>query len=50
MARGTRSFELTRASLLKLCRGAQADGLIPMQTALEDWRVDLLREINYRLS
>jgi DNA-binding LacI/PurR family transcriptional regulator len=38
---------LTRTSLLKLCRGAHADGLILMQTALEDWRVDLLRELNY---
>jgi DNA-binding LacI/PurR family transcriptional regulator len=39
--------ELTHASLLRLCRGAQADGLILMQIALEDWRVELLRENSY---
>lgn len=39
--------ELTHASLLKLCRGAQSDGLVLMQIALEDWRVDLLRENDY---
>jgi len=39
--------ELTHASLLRLCRGAQADGLILMQIALDDWRVELLRENNY---
>jgi DNA-binding LacI/PurR family transcriptional regulator len=39
--------ELTHASLFRLCRGAQADGLILMQIALEDWRADLLRENSY---
>jgi DNA-binding LacI/PurR family transcriptional regulator len=39
--------ELTHTSLLRLCRGAQADGLILMQIALEDWRVELLRENSY---
>ena len=39
--------ELTHASLLKLCRGAQSDGLVLMQIALDDWRVDMLRENNY---
>jgi DNA-binding LacI/PurR family transcriptional regulator len=35
---------LTSGGLMKLCRGAQADGLILMQIAVQDWRVDLLRE------
>ena len=39
--------ELTHTSLLRLCRGAQADGLILMQIALDDWRVELLRENRY---
>lgn len=39
--------EFTRGALLKLCRGAQADGLVLMQVSLEDWRVDLLRENDY---
>ena len=39
--------ELTHAGLLKLCRGAQSDGLVLMQIALHDWRVDLLRENDY---
>ncbi|MGD0575278.1 MAG: LacI family DNA-binding transcriptional regulator [Anaerolineales bacterium] len=39
--------QLTPTSLLKLCRGAYADGLIMMQIALQDWRVDLLRENNF---
>jgi DNA-binding LacI/PurR family transcriptional regulator len=39
--------EVTRGALLKLCRGAQADGLVLMQVSLEDWRVDLLRENEY---
>ena len=38
---------LTSGGLMKLCRGAQADGLILMQIAVQDWRVDLLRENNY---
>jgi Bacterial regulatory proteins, lacI family len=29
--------ELTHAGLLRLCRGAQADGLVLMQVALNDW-------------
>src|SRR5216683_2800125 len=39
--------ELTHAGLLKLCRGAQMDGLVLMQITLDDWRVDLLRENDY---
>ncbi len=36
--------QLTSAGLMKLCRGAQADGLVLMQIAVQDWRVELLRE------
>ncbi len=39
--------QLTSASLMKLCRGAQADGIILMQIAVQDWRVELLRENAY---
>jgi DNA-binding LacI/PurR family transcriptional regulator len=39
--------ELTQAGLLKLCRGAQADGLVLMQVSLDDWRVELLRDNDY---
>ena len=35
---------LTSGGLMKLCRGAQADGLILMQIATQDWRVEFLRE------
>lgn len=35
---------LTSSGLMKLCRGAQADGLILMQIATQDWRVEFLRE------
>jgi DNA-binding LacI/PurR family transcriptional regulator len=38
---------LIPADLLKICRGAHADGLILMQIAMHDWRVKLLRENNY---
>ena len=38
---------LTSAGLMKLCRGAQADGLILMQIAVQDWRVEFLRENGY---
>jgi DNA-binding LacI/PurR family transcriptional regulator len=38
---------LTSAGLMKICRGAQADGLVLMQIAVQDWRVDLLRENEY---
>ncbi len=38
---------LTSAGLMKLCRGSQADGLILMQIAMQDWRVELLRENEY---
>jgi LacI family transcriptional regulator, galactose operon repressor len=38
---------LTPVGIKKLCRGAQADGLVLMQIALRDWRVDLLREQEY---
>jgi DNA-binding LacI/PurR family transcriptional regulator len=35
---------LTSGGLLKLCRSAQADGLVLMQIAMQDWRVELLRK------
>ncbi len=38
---------LTPPGLMKLCRGAHADGLVLMQIALHDWRVELLREQEY---
>ncbi len=38
---------LSAAGLKKLCRGAQADGLVLMQIALHDWRVEFLREQNF---
>ena len=38
---------LTPAGLMKLCRGAQADGIVLMQIAMQDWRVELLRENDY---
>jgi DNA-binding LacI/PurR family transcriptional regulator len=38
---------LTPPDLLKLCRSVHADGLILMKVALQDWRVELLREHDY---
>ena len=38
---------LTSGGLMKLCRSAQADGLVLMQIAVDDWRVEFLRENNY---
>lgn len=38
---------VTKSRLLSLYRGAQIDGLVLMQIALHDWRVQLLREHNY---
>jgi DNA-binding LacI/PurR family transcriptional regulator len=38
---------LAPPDLLKLCRGAHADGLILMQIAMRDWRVEMLRENHY---
>ncbi|MBI5032715.1 MAG: LacI family DNA-binding transcriptional regulator [Chloroflexi bacterium] len=38
---------LTSAGLMRLCRGAQADGIVLMQIAMQDWRVELLRENEY---
>lgn len=38
---------LTPAGLKKLCRGAHADGLVLMQIALHDWRIEVLREQDY---
>lgn len=38
---------LTPTGLLKLCRSVHADGLILMKVALQDWRVELLREHDY---
>ena len=39
--------QMTHSGLLKLCRGAQADGLVLMQVAMNDWRVEVLREHDY---
>jgi DNA-binding LacI/PurR family transcriptional regulator len=39
--------ELTQTGLLKLCRGAHADGLVLMQIAFDDWRIGVLRENDY---
>ncbi len=38
---------LTPSGLMKLCRSVHADGLILMKVALQDWRVELLREHDY---
>ena len=38
---------LNSVGLMKLCRSAQADGLVLMQIAVQDWRVEFLRENNY---
>ncbi len=38
---------LTSGGLMKLCRSAQADGLVLMQIAVQDWRVEFLRDNNY---
>lgn len=38
---------LNPPGLMKLCRSAHADGLVLMQIALHDWRVELLREHEY---
>ena len=38
---------LTPPGLMKLCRGAQADGIVLMQIAMQDWRVELLRQNEY---
>jgi DNA-binding LacI/PurR family transcriptional regulator len=38
---------LTSGGLMKLCRGAQADGLVLMQISVQDWRVEFLRENKY---
>ena len=38
---------LTSAGLMRLCRGAQADGIVLMQIAVQDWRVELLRQYDY---
>src|SRR5581483_2501993 len=38
---------LTPPGLLRLCRSVHADGLILMKVALQDWRVELLREHNF---
>jgi DNA-binding LacI/PurR family transcriptional regulator len=44
---GLMTGPLTLDGLKKLCRSAQADGLIIMQIAMQDWRVELLRENGY---
>jgi DNA-binding LacI/PurR family transcriptional regulator len=44
---GLMTGPLTSGGLMKLCRSAQADGLILMQIAMQDWRVELLRENDY---
>ncbi len=38
---------LTPASLLQFTRSAQADGVVLMQIAVDDWRVNFLKEQNY---
>lgn len=44
---GLMTGPLTTGGLMKLCRGAQADGLVLMQIAVQDWRVEFLRENHY---
>jgi DNA-binding LacI/PurR family transcriptional regulator len=44
---GLMTGPLTSDGLMKLCRNGQADGLILMQIAMQDWRVELLRENDY---
>ena len=44
---GLMTGPLTSDGLKKLCRSAQTDGLILMQIAMQDWRVELLRENDY---
>lgn len=44
---GLMTGPLTSGSLTRLCRSAQADGLVLMQIAIQDWRVDYLRENEY---
>jgi DNA-binding LacI/PurR family transcriptional regulator len=44
---GLMTGPLTSGGLKRLCRSAQADGLILMQIAMQDWRVELLRENDY---
>ncbi len=44
---GLMTGPLTSGGLMKFCRSAQADGLILMQIAMQDWRVELLRENDY---
>ncbi len=41
---GLMTGPLTTGGLMKLCRSAQADGLVLMQIAVQDWRVEFLRE------
>jgi len=44
---GLMTGPITTGGLMKLCRSAQADGLVLMQIAVQDWRVDFLRENEY---
>jgi LacI family transcriptional regulator, galactose operon repressor len=44
---GLMTGPLTTGGLMKLCRSAQADGLVLMQIAVQDWRVEYLRENKY---
>jgi DNA-binding LacI/PurR family transcriptional regulator len=39
--------ELTPRELKQICQGSIADGLILMQVALEDWRVDELKKLGF---
>jgi len=39
--------EITPQELKRLCRGSIADGLILMQVALDDWRVDVLNKLHF---
>lgn len=39
--------ELSPVELRRICKGSIADGLILMQVALDDWRVETLQELDY---
>ena len=39
--------ELSPVELRRICKSSIADGLILMQVALDDWRVETLRELDY---
>jgi DNA-binding LacI/PurR family transcriptional regulator len=39
--------ELNESELKRICRASIADGLILMQVSMDDWRVELLRKLNF---